>query len=1094
MGTGFHYDSRQPNQEMGPAGLPAIPLPQADQSPGVMDYAGDAALGVVGGARDAVQETTDFVHSAVNWVDDLIGTDAISNETPNWLTLPEVHTDTIAGDITRGITQFAVGFVGAGKFLKAAKLAGKLGSMGTAALKGALSDAVVFDPHEERFSNLIEQFPSLQNPVTDFFAADLNDSEAEGRLKNALEGLMLGGAVDLALKGIRALKLKKAIKGADDTAGIEKAKQAEADLADELSKRESAGPGADPGKVYKDINEAEPGLVAKSHHTPDGMIDTLLEEAKKAAGSGQITKQLWDKVYDKTLKSNPAYLNTARFNSAHDVLEFIDRSARKLAPHFDTSEVRTAAAVEKDLANLMDKVGGSPDMWKADLEEGGLAMLDAKVKLGDQLLQKMGDDIMGLTNKLELGNGTKRDQVALLMTLDKFAMITDAIKNTKTKVARTMRSFAFSRDAVDTIDISRVDEVATQFGGEHAIRKLTRRIKATHGDPKKMVKLSQGGLLDMANETFINSILSGPVTHMVNGFSNLLKTVTMPAEMAIGGLVTGNHTAVREAGRMLVGFKQYIRDSFDAAWTSVRMDDNILDPAERVLEDARHAVNSQNMAGMGKAGEAMMKSKGARQFVDGFGAILRTPTRFMMGVDEFFKQINYRSHLAAKAHTSGIGRGLKGDDLSKFIVSQVEGSFDKAGRGLASESIEYARQITFMQALEDGMGKSLQSFVNKMPIMRQIAPFIRTPTNIIRDAFDHTPIIGKNMREMKYALEQGTDGKYLRPELAASARGKMVVGKMFWGASALAVGTGTLTGGGPRDPKLRRNLLATGWRPYSIKIGDDYISYQRLEPFGTIMGLAADFGDIMRYKDGEDMDKLAGALVASLASNITSKTYLKGLIDTAGVLNEPDRNGERWVQQQVTARLPFSSLMRQTRSMPFVDPNMREARTIMDSILNTIPGFSQTLAPKRSWVTGEEVLYPDGSWSPFPRGKHKNNMVLDELVNLKHGFDAPRRSIEGVEFSNKQYSRLMELHGNVEINGKTMLGSLEEAMNSDYYDLERRKPDPPSEFTSHRLKMTTSIMGHYRALAKATLLLEDDDLAAKVTTARQQKMAALMPE
>ena len=52
--------------------------------------------------------------------------------------------------------------------------------------------------------------------------------------------------------------------------------------------------------------------------------------------------------------------------------------------------------------------------------------------------------------------------------------------------------------------------------------------------------------------------------------------------------------------------------------------------------------------------------------------------------------------------------------------------------------------------------------------------------------------------------------------------------------------SGVVTGGGARDPQQRALDIATGWRPYSIKIGDKYISYQRLDPFSTVLGLAAD--------------------------------------------------------------------------------------------------------------------------------------------------------------------------------------------------------------------------------------------------------------
>ncbi len=44
-----------------------------------------------------------------------------------------------------------------------------------------------------------------------------------------------------------------------------------------------------------------------------------------------------------------------------------------------------------------------------------------------------------------------------------------------------------------------------------------------------------------------------------------------------------------------------------------------------------------------------------------------------------------------------------------------------------------------------------------------------------------------------------------------------------------------ITGGGPLDENQKKALMATGWQPYSFKVGDKYISYQRLDPLGMMV-------------------------------------------------------------------------------------------------------------------------------------------------------------------------------------------------------------------------------------------------------------------
>src|SRR5690606_2796056 len=55
-----------------------------------------------------------------------------------------------------------------------------------------------------------------------------------------------------------------------------------------------------------------------------------------------------------------------------------------------------------------------------------------------------------------------------------------------------------------------------------------------------------------------------------------------------------------------------------------------------------------------------------------------------------------------------------------------------------------------------------------------------------------------------------------------------------------AAKNGLITGSAPSDPAKNRYLRANGWQPYSVKVGDKWISYARLDPFSTTISVAAD--------------------------------------------------------------------------------------------------------------------------------------------------------------------------------------------------------------------------------------------------------------
>jgi len=105
-----------------------------------------------------------------------------------------------------GVTQFLVGFLPTSRALKFIKPLKKMGTLARGMIAGGIADFAVFAPNEERLSNLIQSFPELQNPITEYLQAHPDDSAAEGRLKNVLEGLLLGALTETFAHSLRALK------------------------------------------------------------------------------------------------------------------------------------------------------------------------------------------------------------------------------------------------------------------------------------------------------------------------------------------------------------------------------------------------------------------------------------------------------------------------------------------------------------------------------------------------------------------------------------------------------------------------------------------------------------------------------------------------------------------------------------------------------------------------------------------------------------------------------------------------------------------------------------------------------------------------
>jgi hypothetical protein len=107
-----------------------------------------------------------------------------------------------------------------------------------------------------------------------------------------------------------------------------------------------------------------------------------------------------------------------------------------------------------------------------------------------------------------------------------------------------------------------------------------------------------------------------------------------------------------------------------------------------------------------------------------------------------------------------------------------------------------------------------------------LAPFFKTPVNLFKASISHvTPYEILNSRAKGWDVD-----------LAARA----IVGSCIAASLAALALSGHLTGGGSTDYRKEETLRATGWQQYSLKIGDHFYSYHRLEPFGLIAGMVAD--------------------------------------------------------------------------------------------------------------------------------------------------------------------------------------------------------------------------------------------------------------
>ena len=257
----------------------------------------------------------------------------------------------VAG-LAEGIIQFATiaSPVGAaGKARGASELVRGAVSGGAAGMLG-------FSGKQERLSDLVQQYPAIANPVTEYLASDEDDSFLEGRLKNALEFAGLDAAVigtfALALKGMKgSAKLKP---------------NGEAKLADELS---------------KDVPKANPNHVVRPPR--NGSI--------QVAHSGQI--QLPDKVLE------AIYKPVQKVFEAGSKIELVDKVIRpiksrveamspRMANRLDNFELEQNLLAQQYFERALPFFKSYRRMSKADQKEFSRHAMNSKIAKANNVLSK----------------------------------------------------------------------------------------------------------------------------------------------------------------------------------------------------------------------------------------------------------------------------------------------------------------------------------------------------------------------------------------------------------------------------------------------------------------------------------------------------------------------------------------------------------------------------------------------------------------------------------------------------------------------------------------------------------------------------------
>jgi hypothetical protein len=595
-------------------------------------------------------------------------------------------------------------------------------------------------------------------------------------------------------------------------------------------------------------------------------------------------------------------------------------------------------------------------------------------------------------------SGTDADVMAYGEAKSRHQMIQEQVAGITAEAGRALRAFRSLDGMKEAQELGALLEQSTG----KTLYQLRReaQLGMELDTPQKISKFvndsKRATFKDMVMEFWINALLSGPMTHVKNMIGNFVVALNSVAETAgaagvgkIRQVIAGGEEGVTigEAKARAFGLMQGAQDGIIAAKNAFKNEESFT-TAQTIEQRKFQSIPSYKVNLFGNEVEI-----GGKQ--------VRLPGRLLTAEDEFFKAIASRQELNVIAYREASKLGLEGDAFAAKVADIVTNPTDEQMLA-AKKNAEYQ---TFTKALGPA-GRAAQNWTNSHVFFKFIVPFLRTPINLLKYAGERSPfgLLSEKVRDNI----SGKNGVVAKDTQIA----RLAMGTMLTVAIGKLVAEGMVTGGGPSDPKQRAALMLTGWRPYSIKIGDMYHSYDWADPFSTNMGISADLMEAYKVagEDDAELSKIGSGLLASISKNIMGKASLRGASDIIQAVTDPDRYGPKYVQNLAGTVVP--SVVAQTaRAM---DPVQRETRTALDSIISRLPFLRERLFPKRDiWgepIVSEGSLGPD-MISPIRISTFNNDPVNKALVDLRVGPSKLDRKIRGVDLTDQQYDDFSRVAG-----------------------------------------------------------------------------------
>jgi len=347
----------------------------------------------------------------------------------------------------------------------------------------------------------------------------------------------------------------------------------------------------------------------------------------------------------------------------------------------------------------------------------------------------------------------------------------------------------------------------------------------------------------------------------------------------------------------------------------------------------------------------------------------------------------------AETELVGSGASVRDIKLRAYEIIENNSAADVTTRERQKSIAEFG---TFNYDPEGTLGvlsDLISQASRKAPPLRLLVPFTRVVANVLNQQIDYIPVVG-HARALGWTPSSLFNyGRGFRYTKDRELRDRQLVKATLGGAALMGIAAMvamgedeedpdfSITGKGPSDSKRRKQLMAAGWKPYSVKVGNKYVSYQ-YTPLGLGLTLVGNYFDHGRYKNGteeEGVIALAGQ-VFMMQDALMEMSFLNGInrfYQSAVFLKDnPEKRYAKILQRllspTITVASPFGfALLSQIDKA--ANPTVYDTDGLRAGLMRLIPFVRSANKPQLN-ALGEEVK----------RGGGKARFVTSRFVDVEN--------------------------------------------------------------------------------------------------------------